>query len=309
MSWPHPAILVLNYNNTPMTIKCLESLIQLKTDYTLYLIDNNSEDTQELHQYYLQVHQKFETEPNRSIHWISNDLNYGYAGGLNQVLQDHSSLQHPYYWILNNDTQVDPEAWMHILKTFEDYPQTGIVGSVLKYPNGSIQTLGFAEISPRWGTSSYLTTTDAQERIWDQGAKHPHYYLNGASFCISALALDKLGPMNDEYFLYYEEVDYCYQARKAGFELRVAPQSIVYHDEGSTTQAQGQVSPELDALMLSNRWRFHQAHLDQPIWRWPALLISLCLRMKRLQFQRVPLIVMSIFSKKYRAKLIEKFQA
>lgn len=294
---PQVGILVLNYNQTEVSLKCLRSLEALTESCQIHLIDNASSDQSQFvdtiksmgylnqgdhHQYHLHL----------------NSQNYGYAGGLNVVLNLWEYLDYDYYWILNNDTEVDSQSLAYILKEFQSNPQLGIVGSHLKYANGDTQTLGLAKIHPRWASSRYIKEKDELQ-------EDSKTYVNGASFCISREVIQQVGTMSSDYFLYYEEVDYCFMAESKGFELGVALDSKVIHHEGTTTQSEG-ISPHLDALMIANRQKFHKKFLKNKIHALIGLFITLSLRLKRGQWKHFQEIRKACQNESYRVKIIQK---
>jgi GT2 family glycosyltransferase len=293
---PRVGILVLNYNQTEVTLRCLRSLHTLVQQCHIHLIDNASDNRDEFTEAFHAGGFLHLNHHHYHLHFNSN--NYGYAGGLNEVLKSWRSLKYDYYWILNNDTEVDRESLSSILNEFQADFQLGIVGSHLKYANGKTQTLGMVRIDPRWASSHYII--HPEELIQKQ-----NLYVNGASFCISQKVLDEVGLMTPDYFLYYEEVDYCFMAQSKGFHIGVALNSKVIHYEGTTTQSTG-IGPHLDALMIANRQKFHRKFLKKRIHEKIALFITLLLRIKRGQWKHFHEIKRACKEDSYRLELIKK---
>lgn len=290
-------IVILNYQNALKTIACLKSLVSLKGGFDIHLIDNASKDGSSELLYSMTT--KMTTQLNSKILFHSNSDNFGFAGGQNPHITNLLEKQYQYFWLLNNDTIVEPNTLVHILNKFSQDEDLGIVGSKLLYPNGNIQTLGGAQISSFFGTTQYIKEEHDLNKL---------AYINGASFCVKREVIEKVGVLPDAYFLYFEEVDYCYQVKKAGYNIGVALDSIVIHDEGSTTH-QGQPSNSLlDTLMISNRYLFHKRHLGSIIGRLLALVISILIRIKRLQFKRIIPIIRASFSESFRLNVITQLK-
>jgi hypothetical protein len=102
--------------------------------------------------------------------------------------------------------------------------------------------------------------------------------------------MEKIGLMPEEYFLYYEETDYCFNATSHGFKLGIAIESIVYHKEGGSTGADkdpNKKSEFADVLSLKNRIKFHRKYLGGGIGLWSGMMIAFLNRVKRGQIDRI----------------------
>jgi GT2 family glycosyltransferase len=168
---------------------------------------------------------------------IRAEGNLGFAGGSNLGLRwmlAHG--RHDCAWLLNNDTVVDAGALRALTAELDRDPDVGMVGSTLLYfaAPGRVQALGGGTFN-RWlalprhlGTcadAGSLPSADEVNRRLD--------FVTGASMLVSKAFLDTVGLLGEEYFLYFEELDWT--ARSAGrFRLRYAPASVVYHREGGS---------------------------------------------------------------------------
>ena len=323
-------IVLLNYNGWQDTIECLESV--LKSDYTNYqiiVIDNDSpnnsmdyiikwaEEKQEVvyneasqlkhlsqpleekpldYVYYTKKEALFgedknqENNLNNPIVFIQSGENGGFAAGNNigikYVLKKDDFS---YIWLLNNDTVIEKDSLSKLIE-YASKSNIGITGSVLKYYFDSkrVQAYG-GTINNFFGTSKHILNVDDIQKKLD--------YVVGASFLINKRVINTLGLMPEEYFLYYEETDYCYEAQKKGFKLGISLQSIVYHKEGSSTKTSKDskvVSEFIDILTINNRIKFHKKYLGGGIGLWIGIFITLFNRVKRAQFTRVIKILISM---------------
>ncbi|MCP4179655.1 MAG: glycosyltransferase family 2 protein [bacterium] len=169
---------------------------------------------------------------------IKNSINCGFAAG-NNVGIEYALKQNDlkYIWLLNNDTVLDKNSLTEIIKEYETNENIGLCGSTLLYydnPN-IVQVYGGGRYKPKIGsnyTNGENTTYSAKNAM-----RHKENIISdirGASMLISKEFLLKVGLLNENYFLYMEEQDWAERGRKLGYNLSYAPESIVYHKEGSS---------------------------------------------------------------------------
>lgn len=316
-------IILLNYNGWKDTIECLESV--LKSDYINYQIivaDNDSpnnsmdyiikwaEGKQEViynEASQLQhLSQPLEAKPleyvyytkdealaggnknqeinlNNPLVFIQTEENAGFATGNNiGIKYALAKNDFEYIWLLNNDTVVKKDSLSKLIE-YALKNNIGITGSVLKYyfDSKKVQAYG-GTVNKFFGTSKHILNVDDIQKRLD--------YIVGASFLINKRVINKIGLLPEEYFLYYEETDYCFKAKLHGFKLGIALKSIVYHKEGSSTKTSKgsqEVSEFVDILIINNRMKFHKKYLGGGIGLWMGIFITLFNRIKRAQFKRV----------------------
>ena len=199
--------------------------------------------------------------------------------------------------MLNNDTEPTPTALEKLLDK-AIATNAGITGSLIQKANGEFSG-GVGFIHPK--LASVRRPTSADEKNFD--------YIEGSSFLISPECLKKTGLLSEEFFLYFEESDYCCKAKRNGFTLAWATDSIILHDIGSSTgseNAKGEVPYFIDCIMIRNRIHFAFQNGFPTLSILLGLGISLALRVKRLQFSRVPTILKITLSKALFKKFIEK---
>ena len=112
-----------------------------------------------------------------------------------------------------------------------------------------------------------------------------------ASFLINKKVINKIGLLPEEYFLYLEETDYCFNARNNGFKLGIDTNSLVYHKEGasigSSSKDNNNKSEFADLLFIKNRIKFHKKYLGGGIGLWSGLFITFINRIRRGQIDRI----------------------
>lgn len=218
---PTVYIVLLNYNGWADTLACLESLQKLEyPDYNVIVVDNASTDDSLVHL----------TQTSYAFQLIRSNQNLGYSGGNNlgiqAVIEASKTLDSkPLVWILNNDTTVKPDALKEMVWLF--HQTGGLVGSMIRYPDKRYQQVGHKLYPWTGGIRGYHEgeTFDTM----------PVMSLSGASMLVPLVVFEKIGLLDDSFFLYCEDVEFCLRAQKNGLKANVALDSIVYHHEGATT--------------------------------------------------------------------------
>jgi hypothetical protein len=168
---------------------------------------------------------------------IQTGGNLGFAGGNNVGLRYALSQEDcAYVWLLNNDTVIEEAALSNLVSQFSSVENAGICGSTLRYYHNPkiIQALGGATYNKWTGLSSEI----GNGLPWETKTPYQNIvnnlsYVSGASMLVSKDFLLNIGLMCEEYFLYFEELDWALRARSK-YLLTFAPNSIVYHKEGAS---------------------------------------------------------------------------
>lgn len=245
---PRVAIILLNWNGYQDTVECLESLRGL--DYPsafIVLVDNASSDGSE---------ERLRAICPPEVTILQSGANLGFAGGNNVGIR--YALEHgaDYLWLLNTDTLVDPSALTALVRRAEADPTLGLIGSRIFYL-AAPQHLWYAggTLYPRTGMAIHepYNVPDAPE--FDQ--PHPTDFITGCSILARRATVERIGGLAEEYFYSYEDVDWCYQARQAGWGLYYEPESKVYHKVsasiGTATPKQLYYSTRARILFVKHR--------------------------------------------------------
>lgn len=317
-------ILLLNWNGWHDTLECLESVFKNDhTDCHVVVCDNDSRDSsvekisawadgrldtltfpgnclkplswppvQKPITYSVLTREDAEcltiTHPDERLTIIQTGDNLGFAGGNNVGLRYIMARgDHDFVWLLNNDTVISPGALSQMLRRMKETPSAGICGSTLVYYDKPdlVQALAGASYNPFLASNANLgkfsKLTESIDTAWVE--KNMSYVI-GASMLVSRDFLDRVGLMNESYFLYFEELDWT-ERSKGEFGLAYAPESVVYHKEGGsagTTSASCNGSNVSDYFALSNRIAFTSRYYP---WFLPGvyagLLLALFNRLKR----------------------------
>lgn len=250
-------IVVLNYNNFSDTQETIQSLLKCidATKHVLLVVDNASTDTSwndlklanSVSAKELSVHntntQLLDSMP--VVHLIQSNENKGYAYGNNcgikQCLLDQSIT---HVWVLNNDVALDKNCLVHINQTVTNaIPNVGIWGTLLAYyyHRSHLQCVAANYYPFIAKTTLRLSNFPVQKvtaSLIEMHRKKADFFI-GASLIFSRKILSEVGLLNEQFFLYAEELDYFLRAKKAGFEKQIIHDAIVYHKEGGTTKLNG----------------------------------------------------------------------
>ncbi|MGL4610998.1 MAG: glycosyltransferase family 2 protein [Trueperaceae bacterium] len=220
-------IIIVNYNGWKDTVECLTSLTRLTySHFNVVVVDNDSSDNSETI-----IRQHF---PDRTM--LQSGKNLGFAGGNNLGIRYAIQKNTDYVWLLNNDTVVDPESLSYLVKRMQEKPSAGMCGSRLLYYDRKeiVQVLGGSTYNKWLGVQKPIGEGESADIIHTPNEIEAQLsYIIGASLLVSRALIETIGYMNEDYFLYYEEIDWSIRA-KDKYTLAYAPQSVVYHKEGST---------------------------------------------------------------------------
>ena len=252
-------ILLLNCNNWKYTTECLASLQDLDyDDWRVLVVDNGSTDES-----LQRIRERF---PEVEILQLKDNL--GFAVGNNAGIRVALERGAEYVWVLNNDTTVDPKALRAMVEKAESDPRIGAVGSAIysMEERERIQTWGGGYVNFWLGRSRYFLGPVNDEQI---------EFVTGASLLLRRPVLETLGLLDEGFFIYWEDTDYCFRLRKAGWRLAVAGNSKVWHKETGTI---GKKSERLDLLFNRSAVRFFKKHSRVPLL---PISVSIILRIAK----------------------------
>jgi GT2 family glycosyltransferase len=252
-------IVIVNYRTPDLVIDCLRSLadeVQGETNWRVVVVENDSGDDSAA-----RIQKAIQAEQwNAWAEVLPLDRNAGFAGGNNAALRVLLALPQPpdYLLLLNPDTVVRPGAVRTLLDFMERHPRVGIAGSRLEYPDGTSQRSAFRfpsvasefEGGVRLGfVSRLLRNRVVAPPVRDE--PHPTDWMAGASMMVRRTVFEAVGLMDEAYFLYFEEVDFFLQVRRAGWPSWYVPASHVVHLVG---QASGVTDTRKPAKRVPRYW-------------------------------------------------------
>lgn len=248
-------VVLLNWNGWRDTLECLDSLFKSSySSFTVVVCDNASSDSSaaEITQWALsalrpEVFATFTREqvtagghllPATRLALVANGANLGFAGGNNVgVRLALNSPDYEFVWLLNNDTTVQADSLGNVLAHAQTDATIGLCGSTLVYHHDQkmVQALGGATFNRFTGRSKHIGAFLPLSEVPNKPAdiERAMSYVIGAAMLVRRTYLEQVGLMQEDYFLYYEEIDWCTRGR-GKFRLGYAPNSLVFHKEGAS---------------------------------------------------------------------------
>ena len=223
---PVISIIIPSRNSYPLIKRVLSDLYE-KTDYPNFeviVVDNGTSDADVLSLYKSleDRHPNFTASVQEEHFNFSRSVNRGF-----------SLAKGEHYLLLNNDVEVIEEDWLKEMVSCLNYPDAGIVGAKLLYPNNTIQhagvIVGASGLAGHWYYKKPAGFEDPMKRLL---VRNGMTCVTGAVMLISGACREKVGDFDEEHFaIAYNDVDYCIRAYKAGFRSVWTPFSSLYHHE------------------------------------------------------------------------------
>jgi GT2 family glycosyltransferase len=218
------SIITINFNQAAVTNQLLSSLAHLNWPFfEVIVVDNKSTDSDFnlIDHFY------------KNVSIIKSDKNRGFAGGNNLGIQQAKG---EYILLLNNDTEVGPGFLEPMVRLFQHDSRIGAISPKIKYfyfPD-KIQYAGFTKMNPVTLRMNAIGSHETDLGQYDQ-IKETNF-AHGCAMMVSRKVIEKVGPMPEDYFLYYEEHDWSTKIKKAGFKIYYQPMSVVLHKESVSVQ-------------------------------------------------------------------------
>lgn len=252
---PTVSIITVNYRQPALTCDLLDSIGRLAyPNLETILVDNGSlEDNTALFKSHLP-----------SVQVIVSKENLGFAGGNNLGIRRAKGEA---VFLVNNDTVMENGLLEHLVQRLSQ-PKVGVVSPKIHYFDepGIIQYAGFTPVNPLTGRNQVIGQGEKDLGQHDTARQVP--YAHGAAMLLRREVLDRVGVMPEDFFLYYEELDWCEQIRRAGYEIWYEPSSMIRHKESVST---GKSSPLKTEYLTRNRILFMRRNYGG--WRLAGFLL------------------------------------
>ena len=193
------------------------------------------------------------------------ESNLGFAAGFNIGIRHALADGAEAVFVLNNDTVVAPDLWGPLIADLES--GAGIVAPCIYYA-ADPQRIWADGLDANPLTLEISHTRRGQLAADVQASARDVDYVTGSAMLIHRRVLETIGLFDERFFAYYEDLDYCIRARKAGFRILTVPAAHVWHKVASTTGLQ---SPRREYLMAYGSVRFYAKHAG---WRGPAIALA-----------------------------------
>jgi len=253
MSQPLVATIILNTNRREDTIACLDSLEQstYKKIKTIVL-DNDSSDGS-----FEAIRSSFP-----SVQIVQLKENLGYAGNNNVGVQAALDQGANWVFVLNEDTILAPDCLAHMVTVAERDPKIGIIGPMVYHydePN-IIQTAG-GQLGRFWD-GSHLAHNEPDLGQYEQ--PYPVDWISGCAILVKREVIEQLGSLDERFFYYWEETEWCLRAREGGWSIFLVPKAKLWH---KGVQRDYQPSPSVTYYNTRNRL-FMMAKHRAPLKAW-----------------------------------------
>ena len=284
MKPPSLSIIVINFNRRQKLSECLNSIREAVTqfDHELLVVDNASRDGS--------VAMVRENFPQALL--TQNEKNVGFSRAVNQGLREAKG---DYFLCLNNDSWLYPQSLDRILLWMEAHPDVGIVGGKILNADGSLQfsARSFPTFAAAlFNRTSLLTQLFPQNRFsrryllsdWDHTQIREVDWVSGSFLAIRRKTCEVIGFLDEQFFLFCEDVDWCLRAKQAGWKVTYLPDAVAIHS------MEKRDNPYQAALAHhQSMFRFYRKHLRRSPLLDPFVGIGVGLRaavvLSRLLFQ------------------------
>lgn len=216
-------IAVLNFNSGDFLKKCLESVktVRSEADIDVYAIDNNSTD------------ESFNLDQGQfnDVKFIKNEANLGFSRGYNKVLKN---IKTEFILLLNPDCILKKGVIKKILEDFENDSLVGAATCKIILPEGKVDLTAHRGFPTPLASMLYLLGDDSLYHLTKENLNGLHEVdaIAGAFFMTKKTILEKVGFLDEKFFLYGEDLDLCFRIKKAGFKIVYDPDVEITHFKG-----------------------------------------------------------------------------
>lgn len=283
---------VLQWNASEHTIALLQDLRH--SFDVIAICDNGSEQhhVESILNYLLSTGREVFHEPcpvrMQTSVLIQNRCNSGFAAGINLCISSLLEKQVDWVWLLNNDTRVDSDSITHMHELIEGLPP-GVYGTMMQDMSSTERSFGnqFSLLTSRYKPIS--TFSGDYEKLGD-------WYLDGASMLIHREILEKVGLLSDDFFIYFEELDYKRRIAEYGYRLKLLPDVVVRHEQAGSSSQSSFVAQKMYHETYSTLTFYKKHHIFYlPIIllvRTPIRLLTLFFK---LRFQELRPVIIATF--------------
>ena len=257
------SVIIVSWNTSELLAQCLASLTAhpLAAAHEIIVVDNGSHDGSPQ-----MVAAQFP-----GVQLIANEDNRGFSRANNQAMH---IARGKYILLLNPDTEVRAHALDRLVGFLDAHPHAGGAGARLLNPDGSLQH-SCSPAPTLFNEWLHLFHLDRERREgmsdWPLDAPRKVDTLLGACLMFRRELIEQIGFLDEDYFMYSEEVDFCYRLRRAGWSLHWVPQATIVHYGGQSTQ---QIATEMFLQLYQNKLRYFRKHHGRAgAWGYKLILL------------------------------------
>ena len=218
-------VIILTWNGKEDTIECLNSLQKVKYDnFDITIVDNAStDDSAEI------IAAEFP-----SVKLIKNNMNLMYAGGNNVAIKEALKGDATHILILNNDTILHEDFLEHLVEAFNSDEKVGIVAPKINYYNNR-KLIWYAGGFVNFFTGNIYHKGLRKQDDGEYDLSNEVDYATGCCMLIKRELFEKIGLLDEAYYIYTEDVDFSFKAQAAGYKVVFEPRSLIWHKVSSAT--------------------------------------------------------------------------
>lgn len=263
------SIVIVNYKTPELTLNAIHSVYRSDTayQYEVFLIDNNSKD-----ETVSRVRSDFP-----EVIVMENNDNVGFAKANNQAIR---ITEGRYVLLLNSDTLIQPDTLETMLRFMDEHQEVGASGCKVVLPDGSLDkacrrgfptpsasfyyAFGFSKLFP-----NIPRFNQYQLGYLDPDDSYPVDCLVGAFMLVRRKAIDQVGGLDEDFFMYGEDIDWCYRIKQAGWDIYYYPKTHIIHYKGASSRKKPfKIIYEFHRAMVL----FHKKHYKQQ-YSWMVNLL------------------------------------
>ncbi len=287
------SIIIVSYNTCDLLLKCLESIrnMEHKTwNMEIIVVDNGSTDDT------LTQVSKFKSQnQNLNLKTIYNKENLGFAKANNIGIKASSGR---YILLLNSDTIVFPDTLVSMIQFIDTKPEVGVATCRVELPDGRLDPACHRGFPTPWASLTYFL---GLEKLFSQSRLFGQYHLGflpmdkaheidsptGAFYLVRRKVIESVGLLDEDYFMYGEDLDWSYRIKQAGWKVMYYPYVKIIHLKKQSGRAKddGEIKEETDKYFYETMKTFYQKHYAR---KYPAIinyLVMLAIETrKRLKF-------------------------
>lgn len=245
---PFIAIILVNYNGLTDTVECIDSILQMTyRNYKIIVVDNKSTDDSVKNLREKQLSAEFEL--------IECKKNLGFSAGNNVGIQYAIEMGVEYVLLLNNDTIVDRGFLKTLIKRTIELPHDSVTTGTIYYSaNRKMIWYGGGGFNKKTGKVSHFGFKRLNFKLPEKTVEVT--FISGCCMCIPISVIKRVGLLDEIYFLYEEDMDYCYRLQNEGVKLFYIPDAILYHKVSSSTTKMNHMSGTTQYYMVRNKFFF-----------------------------------------------------
>jgi len=262
------SVIIVNWNTRELLLQCLDSVLRSlkRIEVEAFVVDNGSNDGS-----IPSAKERFPT-----VRFIENKANVGFAKANNQAME---LAQGRYLLLLNPDTLVKEGAIEKMVSFMDNHPEAGIAGPQLLSEDGSKQNsiANFPSLATELLNKNLLRqlfpeTYPGKERDYTGPIEVDSVV--GACMIVRRDAVKRVGSLDEDYFLFLEETDWCYRMKRGGWKIYHVPDAEIYHFQGKAAAAEKE-----RARVEYYRSRYLFFRKNRGGWQWFLLLLGVMVRL------------------------------